>query len=685
MRFLPCPLQAGAVAALGLATVALTSGLSAVPVSAAPSPQFAALKNSVPATTGHRVGPYSSSHMSIEVSLAPRHAAALASELRAAYTQGSRGYHQWLRRGQFDARYAPPAAERAAVTRYLRSQGLTVGRAASPFLIRATGSSQRIGSAFRTSLSSYRNPRGIGYFANSAPVELPAAIAGGVLGVVGLTNTIRTQPGAVPVKQTRPASTVSRHGPPSCETPYPTRKELFTALNNGTSFPSGYGGGPGCSGMTPAQVNSIYGAPHVGPRGRGAGVTAAVFELSDYLPSDIGTWAHTFYGSGYTPPLKNVVVDGGPLHPQCPPGDTCPPAANGFAGDFEVNGDIELMLTVAPDLSKLLVYLAPNDETGQTNLDEYTAMATDDTASTVSISWSNCENDLSAGFVQTENVIFEQMALQGQSVFTANQDDGAFGCILSNGTDIPNVQDPASQPWVTGVGATSLESDNPGTSSHPAYPQGAETVWNTDNLCSDHAPAPSNDNQGGFFWCSDLPGGAGGGGNSQYWGRPFYQHGPGVNSKYSTVGNGTTQCSLASVGTPCRETPDISANGDPYTGYAEYCTGTKHMPNAFCTFTKTQPAPGWFAIGGTSMSTPLWAAMTADRDSYTGWRTGNVNPLVYTLFNAAPALYFHDITGRGPAQKAATNNGLYPTTPGYDLATGIGTPDFTSLITQSGP
>src|ERR1700678_2366458 len=147
MRFLPRPLRAGAVAALGLATVALTSGLSALPASATPSPRFAALKDSVPATTDHRVGSYSSSRMSVEVSLAPRHAAELAGELRTAYTKGSRGYHQWLRRGQFDARYAPSAAERTAVTKYLRGEGLSVARSDSPFLISASGSSRKIDSA----------------------------------------------------------------------------------------------------------------------------------------------------------------------------------------------------------------------------------------------------------------------------------------------------------------------------------------------------------------------------------------------------------------------------------------------------------------------------------------------------------------------------------------------------------
>jgi len=437
--------------------------------------------------------------------------------------------------------------------------------------------------------------------------------------------------------------------------------------------------------MTPAQVNSIYGAPHAGPRGQGAGATAAVFELSAYLTSDIDTWARTFYGSGYTPPLANVLVDGGPLNPQCPAGDSCPPDINGYASDFEANGDIELELTIAPGLRHLIVYNAPNDATGQTALDEYTAMASDDTAATISSSYSVCENDVTAAYVQSENVVFEQMALQGQSMFADNQDDGAFGCIRSDGTDIVDVQDPSSQPWVTSVGGTSLESDNPGTDPRPAYPPGTETVWNTDNLCSNSAPAPSNDNQGGFFWCADLPGGAGGGGNSQWWARPFYQLGPGVSSQYSTRGKGSTQCALASAGTPCRETPDISADADPYTGYAEYCTGNANTAESFCNFTASQPAPGWFMIGGTSMSTPLWAAMTADRDSYTGLRTGNINPLLYLLFNTAPGYYFHDITGIGPAQQAATTNGLFPTTPGYDLATGIGTPRMTELITRSGP
>jgi subtilase family serine protease len=692
MRFLQRPLRTGRGVALGLAAIALTGGPSAVPASASsasasPAPRFAALADSVPATTDHPIGGYSSSRMSIEVSLAPSHQAALASELRAAYTTGSRGYHQWLRRGQFDAMFAPSAAERAAVAGYLRSQGLRLGPSASPFLIRATGSSGRIEMAFRTSLSSFRDSRGIEYFANSSAVELPATISGGVLGVVGLTNTIREHPAAIPVTRAHPATTAHGHNPTSCEASYPSTAELFAFANNGTSFPYGYGGGPDCTGLTPSQVDSIYAAPHAGPRGQGAGVTEAVFEQGGYLTSDIGTWAHTFYGSQYTPALADRIVDGGPLNPQCPAGDSCPASFNGYAADLEVNLDIETALAVAPDLSQLIVYNSPGDVTGQTALDEYTAMANDDTAATISSSYGTCENDVTAAYAQSENVVFEQMALQGQSIFNAAGDNGAFSCLLTEGSDRVDPADPASQPWVTSVGGTSLESDNPGTNPHPAYPQGIETVWNTDNLCSNQSAAPSNDNKGGFFWCarSVSQAGAAGGGPSQWWGRPFYQQGPGVNSQYSTYGNGSTQCALASVGTPCRETPDVSATADIFTGLAEYCTGPANT-NSWCnSLLAGEPLRGWFEVGGTSQSTPIWASIIADRDSYTGLRTGNLNPLAYLLFNIAPSVYFHDITGVGSAQQAATNNGLFPTTPGYDMATGIGTPDMTALITRSGP
>ncbi len=683
MRILHRPIRAGGAAVLGLATIAATGAFaSAHAATTAPSAlttRFTTLTNSLPATTDRQAGAYTASSMSVEVALAPRNEAGLTRQLQAEYTAGSGQYHQWLASGQFDARYAPTATERDALTAYLRGQGLTVAATASPFLIRATGSSAKITAAFRTALSYYVDPRGVRYYSNSAAVSLPSSLAAGVLGVIGLTNTVRSSSEIVgPTTNGVKTEMAAEHGSPSsCETGYVTTTQLFDYVNNGTSFPYGYGGGPDCVGLTPSQTNSIYDAPAASPSTEGAGVSAAVFELSAYQTSDIDTWARYFYGPFYKPDLTNVTIDGGPLDPVCPAGDTCPAEYNGYAGDIEVDADIEQEMAIAKD-AHIYVYNAPNDYTGQTELDEYSAIADQDIVSTVSSSWGVCENDVTAAYAQAENTIFEQMSMQGQSMFNAAGDTGAFDCIRSDGTTIVNVEDPATQPWVTSVGGTSLESYNPGTNPSPAYPaNGAETVWNVDNLCSDQPAAPDNDQLGGLEWCALT--GAGGGGSSQYWGRPFYQTGPGVNSRYTTYGNGSTNCSLAAVGTPCREVPDVSANADEYTGYAEYCTGSSSTPYSVCA--QISSANGWFGIGGTSLSTPLWAALITDRDSYQGHRTGNINPLVYTWLRTDPSEYFHDITGIGPLQKAATNNGLFPTTPGYDEATGAGTPVFDAIIT----
>jgi subtilase family serine protease len=689
LRLLNRPLRAGGAAALGLATVAVAGAFAGAHAAAAASPSatpgLTAIKNSLPATTDRQTGTFTAANMSVEVALAPRHEADLAAELRAVYTEGSRQYHRFLAAGQFDRLYAPSSAERAAVASYLTGAGLRVASTGSPFLIRVSGSSAKITAAFHTKLNDYVDPRGIRYYSNSRALSVPTSIVSSIQGVVGLTNTVREHTSIVrPLNRAGKAASkaAASSSSASCETSYPTDAQLFNFYVGGGSLPYGYGGGPGCSGLTPSQTNSIYGAPAASPRTQGAGVTAAVFELSAYQRSDIGTWASTFYGSRYTPKLADVNVDGGPLAPVCPANDTCPAAWQGYAGDIEVDADIETTLAVAKD-ANVVVYNAPNDYTGQTELDEYTAIANQDVASTISSSWGVCENDVTVGMVQAENTVFEQMALQGQSMFNSAGDTGAFGCIRSDGTTIVDQADPASQPWVTSVGGTSLESDNPGTNPSPAYPaKGTETVWNVDSLCSAEGAAADNDNQGGLYWCAAS--GAGGGGTSQYWGRPFYQQGPGVNNAYTTYGNGSTACALARTGTPCREVPDVSANADEFTPYAEYCTGT----TATTPYSVCAGFPGWFGIGGTSLSTPLWAAVIAGRDSFQRHRTGNINPLVYSWLRTDAGRYFNDITGAGPRQQAATSNGVYPTTPGYDEATGAGTPKMAAIITGgngSGP
>jgi subtilase family serine protease len=682
MGLMKRPIRAGAVAVLGLAMTAMTGTIASAsamaagpPAAAAAGPQYVALAGSLTPTTDRMTGSYSSARMPIEVALTPGHPAQLSTLARALYAKGSGQFHHWLGKGAFARRFAPSAAERSAVSGFLRGAGLTVQHASSPFLIRATGSSRQLAAAFGTNLSSYRDARGISYFSNSTALHMPASIAAGVQGVIGLSNTARLHTNLARAS-TMPRPAVNGGATPACENGYPSAQTLFNFVNNGVGFAAGYGDAPGCNGLTPSQLNSLYGAPSVGAKGKGKGVTLAVFELSAYQQSDIDTFAQTLIGKNFTPNLQNIMVDGGPQNPVCPAGDSCVPASGAFSGDDEVDADIETQLAISPKVSQIQVYEAPNDNLGITNLDMYTKIAADDTSDSISSSWAGCENDVGAGLAMAENTIFEQMALQGQSMFGSSGDTGAFSCIRGSGLTKVETLDPASQPFVTGVGGTSFESDNPGVISKPSYPKNVETVWNVDNLCNASA---NEGNHSGFFWCAET--GAAGGGNSQFWGRPFYQHGPGINSQFSTVGNGTTQCSFVSQGTPCREVPDISGNADEFTPYAEFCTANANTPGSACGFSAGQTPPGWFGIGGTSLSSPLWSAIIADRDSFQGFRAGNINPMVYQLYRSAPSRFFHDITGVGAQQAAATNNGLFPTLPGYDLATGIGTPKMAQLIT----
>ena len=211
-------------------------------------------------------------------------------------------------------------------------------------------------------------------------------------------------------------------------------------------------------------------------------------------------------------------------------------------------------------------------------------------------------------------------------------------------------------------------------------------MWNTLDVCSGNNSSTATST--GIVDCGIY--GAGGGGNSIFWPMPNYQRGPGVISRYTVYG--PSNCALAASGQPCREGPDVSANADPLTGYAEYCTGSSYVsPNptgpdyesACFGLTTTPGAPGWFHIGGTSLSAPLFGALFSDRDAYEGHRAGNANYVLYSLFDNpfTDAADFHDITG---FHQVSNNNGFFPVTPGYDEATGIGTPNFTGLITGRG-
>ena len=265
---------------LGAATLvtplmALSSPASAT---AGDTAGFFALTNSVNPTTDVITGSYSSSHMQVEVAVTPRDEAGLNNLLAALYTKGSSQYHKWLTEGVFDARYAPLPATVQQVESYLASAGLKVEPSGSPFLVTADGTSSLVSNAFRTTLNTFKDPSGKTYFANSTPVLMPESLSGVTLGVIGLSNTARQVTSAT-VQKPR-ANSVKRaadvkHSQVGQRARRRTRLRSVFNLRNGTSFPFGYGGGPGCSGLTRRRPTPSTTPRRSARRARAAASTSA--------------------------------------------------------------------------------------------------------------------------------------------------------------------------------------------------------------------------------------------------------------------------------------------------------------------------------------------------------------------------------------------------------------------------
>jgi hypothetical protein len=156
----------------------------------------------------------------------------------------------------------------------------------------------------------------------------------------------------------------------------------------------------------------------------------------------------------------------------------------------------------------------------------------------------------------------------------------------------------------------------------------------------------------------------GGGGISSIWKMPSWQlaSDTGVINSYSS---GST-CQAA-AGQYCREVPDVSA--DAGTGYAMYADGKTH-PNE------------WLRVTGTSLATPTWAAIATLMDNSSTYcrkhPVGFLNPALYRLAASTPA-DFNDITTGVNNGGKSIAGGRYPATKGYDLATGLGTPNAAAL------
>lgn len=501
----------------------------------------------------------------LALTLPLRNQAALSDLLARLYTPGDPLHGQFLSSDEFTARFGPTESDYAAVAASARSLGLQVtGTHPNRLILDVSGPASAVEAAFRLRLQNYRALDGHQFRAPDAGPMLPGAMSGRVAQVVGLDTAMRLRPHLRPHLE---PSVLSGHA----------------------------GSGPG-GGYSPLDIKTAYNLNSAGANGTGQ--VLALFELDGYTPSDIAAYEANFGLPAVT--LQNILVD----------------RATGSAGidANEVTLDIELAQALAPNLSKILVYETPNTNTTQQYLDGYNRIATDNIAKQVSTSWGGAEDQRDTALIQGENPIFQQMAAQGQSMFSATGDYGAYDDKLTLSVD-----DPGSQPFVTGVGGTTLTLNGTGG----AY--AGESVWsNLPDLrfVSDPTYSPFE---------------GGGGGFSATWPTPSYQ-------------------ANLSPAPAMRSVPDVALNADPNSGYAIY-------------FTDPVKGPDFYVYGGTSAAAPLWAGFTAlvnqQRAAAGKGPIGFLNPPVYQIgASAAYSADFHDIT--------TGTNLYYPATPGYDNATGWG-------------
>jgi hypothetical protein len=583
----------------------------------------------------------------------PRDEQALESFIAQASTKSSPLFEHYLSKGQFAARFGPTQSTLASVKAQLMSDGLHVeDNASDRMLVRFSGSAAHVASAFATGINRYRLADGrIARASTSAPA-LPQSIASSVATVVGLDQLALPHPLLLHPKlarrQLHAAAKTGEFAHPK-GSPQPCRAAKLDARAAG--------------GLTDDQIANAYGAFGLYALGdTGAGVHIGIFEQEPFLASDIQHFDTCYFGASAATSMiarLNVTpIEGGSTQ---------------GAGEGEASLDVEDVSAMAPGAS-IDVYDAPESLAGE--LAEITAMVDEDRDQIITSSWGEpCEQeaeDGEPGVQQAESYLFQQAAAQGQTFMNAAGDTGSDACEevhreanAQSGQTPVSTTELASQPYVLAVGGTTITD----AATQPAQ----EHVWN------------------------DGPeGGGGGGGISQSWAMPSWQRSSTVggialpgSADYTNAasveqrfGYPTGFCDTTLPGavatTPCRLVPDVSAQADEYTGaptvYSEAFKGSAEYDSP----------DGWVTTGGTSSASPIWAAMLALVDASPTCRAsaatasgiGFVSPLLYAIASnpTAYAASFNDITEGNNDVYGLDGGEVFPATPGYDLASGLGSP-----------
>jgi subtilase family serine protease len=535
--------------------------------------------------------------------------------VRQMYDRSSPNYHHWLTLKEYQARFAPSAADMTVVQQYLAGHNLhVVSTEKLNHAVTARGTVADIERAAGVQLNRASINGEVRRLSSGEPV-IPGAAGKLVYAVQGLTDTRYKNH----VKRVIDPDT----GKP--EAPFPlsqlgSSQQFFNAdclrdtqvhtfktpgggpyaVYSGTRYGIKIGKGPPnlppC-GYDAQQVGKAYGLHHLFKEGLdGTGQTVVIVDAfgSDTITDDANAFAEINGLPPLTPSNFAIYYPTGPTN--CG-GNTC-------GWDVETSLDVEWSHSVAPGANIALVLALDNSST---NLDLSVLYAiAEGLGPVISNSYGIEEAFLATydpGELIVENNINETGAALGISVNFSSGDDGDF--LLAYGST--TVSMPASSPYATGVGGTSLFLNTD-------YTLKLQTGWGTNlTRIADVDPNPPIIPPLfiGFYFGA-------GGGTSGVWSKPSYQ---------------------GSLPGSWRLVPDIGFLADPYTGGEVVFTEGGQQ--------------GIAVVGGTSLACPMFSGVWAIATQAAGSWLGQAAPILYSL----PANAITDVIAvNGPNNISGTTN-----------------------------
>ncbi len=550
----------------------------------------------------------------------PAQQASLEELLAAQQDPASSNYRRWLTPQEFGEQFGPATRDVDTVAAWLRAHGFRVNAVAQGrSFIEFSGTAAQVAEAFHTQINRYLAD-GKPYWANATNPYIPAALAPVVRGIASLHNFPRRAMHGT-VAQTSFART--RTNPNAAAT-------AEFNLSNGTYA------------LGPYDFAAIYNVLPLWNAGTtGTGQTIAIVARSNIDLGDVSDFQNLF---GLPPKPPQIIVNG-----------TDPGIVSGDVDESEL--DVQWSSAVAQGAAIQLVVSASTNSADGIDLSSI-YIVDNNLAPVVSLSYGNCEQDQQGS--QLYNLLWQQAAAQGMSVFVSAGDSGSADCddpSSANATQGFAVNGLGSTPYNVAVGGT-LFNENGSDSTYWNTTSGAhrasaigyipEVVW--------------NESAKSGLW-------AGGGGVSTVYGRPAWQ-----------TGNGVPATDPNSSGRH-RLLPDVSLSA------------ASHDPYIVC-LNRSCSGGSVYLIYGTSASVQAFAGLMAIVNQSQGWMQGNPNFHLYPLSNTAGV--YHDITSGtnavpcagGSPNCSSTANGVpgvmngYSAGPGYDLATGWGSVDANALVTN---